>query len=113
MSIKHQDFQLAVERHSLDIHYLYASNALAGEVGEVCNVTKKIQMSNMKPEWIGTNGFPHFDSLREMLNDELGDALFYLTRLALTNGTSLAELQERQIKKLKDQSIKYGRTFLK
>lgn len=109
-------FELIVARHSLAPHeLLYNSNALAGECGEVANVVKKIQMAQMKPEWVTANegGLPTLNDFAGRLDDELSDVLFYLTRMALDNGATLEQLMALQLRKLVSQSEKYQRTFLK
>jgi NTP pyrophosphatase (non-canonical NTP hydrolase) len=62
------------------------SNALAGEVGEACNVVKKLR----RPQ-LGTVGNDH-DPIRyrTMLAGELGDVLIYLDLLANAAGLDLA-----------------------
>jgi NTP pyrophosphatase (non-canonical NTP hydrolase) len=73
----------AVEERELMIACL----GLAGEAGEVCELYKK-----------------EFDQGRETpegaVLSELGDALWYLTRLATLEGYSLAEVAEANIAKL-------------
>jgi NTP pyrophosphatase (non-canonical NTP hydrolase) len=105
-----------VEKHSLcPNNKLYTSNALAGEVGEIANIVKKIQMVQLRPEWVTQpeNNMPPANVLESRLSDELGDALFYLVRLAKDNGIDLRTLIYGQEFKLKEQSEQYGRTFLK
>lgn len=103
-------FQDLTIRHSLSSDSLYNATALAGEVGEICNAIKKIHMVELMPEWrVGT-------SLQERiknLHEELGDALFYLARIAVLQGLSLEDIFEQQAKKLEKQSVEYGRNFLK
>lgn len=109
-------FEKIVNMHSLcKGNMLYNGNALAGETGEVCNNIKKIHMAIIKPKWVSQkkNALPKKEVFKEKLNDELGDALFYLTRIALDNGTSLNEIMAKQCEKLNEQSIKYRHTFLK
>lgn len=106
-------FENIVEMHSLQPNnLLYNSNALCGEIGEVANIVKKTQFETLKPEWIG-DGIRSMDELKKAIGDELGDALFYLVRLALDNDYSLNQLMQMQSEKLNLQSIKYNRTFLK
>lgn len=94
---------------------LYNSNALAGEAGEVANCVKKIRMATIRPEWVtqNENSLPTKEHFENNLNDELSDVLFYLVRLAKDNGVTLDDLAKIQIHKLKSQSEKYKRTFLK
>lgn len=110
------EFEQIVHRHSLEPNnLLYASNGLCGEAGEAANQIKKIHMARVKPEWItqNENALPNPEEFREAACDELGDTLFYLVSEAKQLGTTLEELMQRQADKLGNQSIKYGRTFLK
>lgn len=110
-----QEFEELVLKHSLSERLMYNTNALAGEVGEVCNVVKKIAMAAMKPEWLNRsmNSLTPVEEQHEKLDDELGDALFYLIATALRNGTDMQRLFTLQAKKLELQSEQYGHTFLK
>jgi NTP pyrophosphatase (non-canonical NTP hydrolase) len=61
------------------------SNALAGEVGEACNVVKKLR----RPE-LGTVGNKHDqEAYRQQLASEIGDVLIYLDLLANAAGYRL------------------------
>lgn len=71
---------------------LYLSTALAGEVGEACNVVKKIARDDQ--------GFPS-DARLEDLKSELGDCLWYLSQLALHYGFSLQNIAEENLEKLR------------
>ena len=107
------NFENLVKQHSLQPgNELYNSNALCREVGEAANIAKKMQFEKIKPEWVG-NGICLIPDLKKAMGDELGDALFYLVRLALDNGFSISQLMKMQSDKLNNKSIKYGRTFLK
>lgn len=110
-------FQQLTTKHSLSDELLYNSNALAGEVGECANLTKKIYMATTRPDWVERNEerlrLLTKEQFTEQLKDELGDALFYLTRLANLIGVSLEELMKTQASKLSEKSITYGRIFLK
>jgi NTP pyrophosphatase (non-canonical NTP hydrolase) len=111
-----QHFEMLVQKHSLcPTNLLYNSNALAGEVGEVANMVKKIQMATIKPEWVlqNENSIPDIEYFKAQLTEELSDALFYLVRVALDNNMSMSSLFLTQLKKLAEQSQKYQRTFLK
>ncbi len=63
------------------------SNAMAGEAGEVCNVTKKMQRH--------LDGVPMnreaADTLPEKLKAEIGDVALYLDLLATAAGFTLEE----------------------
>jgi NTP pyrophosphatase (non-canonical NTP hydrolase) len=114
--MKTEQFEDLVIEHSLcPGKKLYNATALAGEVGEVCNNLKKMHMANMNPEWVTQEKNPLLtaEHFREKLIDELGDALFYLTRVAIDNGTDLRRLMMRQEAKLSEQCDKYERIFLK
>ncbi len=67
------------------------SNALAGEVGEVCNVVKKLRRPHL-----GTVG-NDFDAAHytAQLGSEIGDVLIYLDLLAKAAGLDLAECAQR------------------
>lgn len=64
----------------------YCAIGLGGEIGEVLNEIKK-EIRNKEDR-------------RELIVEELGDSLYYLTRLANFYDTSLAELMERNKVKL-------------
>jgi NTP pyrophosphatase (non-canonical NTP hydrolase) len=67
------------------------SNALAGEVGEACNVVKKIR----RPQ-LGTIGnSSDVPVYYKQLESEIGDVLIYLDLLANAAGLSLAECVSR------------------
>jgi len=111
-----EEFEKIVSRHSLcPGEALYGCVAFAGEVGEVCNSLKKMIMAHKKPEWVSQSLNPllNEDHWHQQLKDELGDALFYLARIALDNGTNLQTLMHAQEDKLIEQSNKYKRIFLK
>jgi NTP pyrophosphatase (non-canonical NTP hydrolase) len=59
---------------------LYYSNALAGEVGEACNVVKKMERGDAL-----ARGVP----VRDALSDELADVLIQLDLLAQAAGINL------------------------
>lgn len=109
-------FENAVKEHSMcpgDLQY--NALALAGEVGEVANIVKKIILTRINPDWVTQDIDPmHSEAhYRELLADELGDALFYLTRLIMDNQYSLIQIATKQRHKLEQQSEKYKKTFLK
>lgn len=67
------------------------SNALAGEVGEACNVVKKIR----RPQ-LGTIGnSADAPAYYKQLESEIGDVLIYLDLLAKAAGLDLAECVTR------------------
>jgi len=111
--MKTEEFESFVNIHSLQPNNeLYNSNALSGEAGETANIVKKMQFEKLKPEWIG-DGICSIAELKEKIGDELGDVLFYLTRLALDNGFTLVQLMDIQKQKIDNQSKKYNRLLLK
>lgn len=57
---------------------LYAATELAGEVGEVCNVVKKLERE--------ARGLPGSRSTREKLEEEIGDVVICIDLLALEYG---------------------------
>lgn len=69
---------------------IYQSNALAGEVGEVANITKKMMRDGMSQQ---------LD--RELLG-ECGDVLFYLARLLHHHDYSLSEAAAACLRKLEE-----------
>jgi NTP pyrophosphatase (non-canonical NTP hydrolase) len=110
------EFELIVTKHSLQPdNYLFNSNALTGEAGEVANQVKKREMALLRPEWVtqNENRLPSVSEFEDEIKKELGDVLFYLVRLALDNGLSLESIMFSQAVKLRKQSSQYGRTFLK
>jgi NTP pyrophosphatase (non-canonical NTP hydrolase) len=67
------------------------SNALAGEVGEACNVVKKIR----RPQ-LGTTGNKHdVEAYHAQLESEIGDVLIYLDLLANAAGLDLTTCVRR------------------
>lgn len=61
------------------------SNAVAGEVGEACNIVKKIR----RPELGTTGNSEEVAALYPKLESEIGDVLIYLDLLAKKAGTTL------------------------
>lgn len=61
------------------------SNAVAGEVGEACNVVKKIR----RPELGTTGNGKDVSTYYTQLESEIGDVLVYLDLLAKKAGTTL------------------------
>ena len=78
------------------------SNEIAGEVGEVCNVTKKIkrQLDNDMST----------TELHDNLKDEIGDVLITLDLLAMDAGISLEEACRDKFNKTTHKHG--GKTFL-
>ncbi len=69
----------------------YPTLGLAGEAGEVANIVKKIQRDH---------GGAINDEIREMLKDELGDVLWYISACADELGLTLNEIAEFNVAKL-------------
>ena len=107
-----KNFEKFVEDHSIDNDLLYNSNALCGEVGEVANVVKKIQIRNkLKPDEVIS--MKSIDEYNSNLIEELGDCLFYLTKISNSIGLTLDDIMDNQCTKISNQDTKYGRKFLK
>lgn len=85
------DYQTAQMRTAKPHGLLYVAVALAGEVGEACNEVKKLQRDD---KGALTN------ERRDKIVDELGDVLWYLTQFARELGVSLAQVAERNVRKL-------------
>jgi NTP pyrophosphatase (non-canonical NTP hydrolase) len=62
------------------------ATALAGEVGEVCHVTKKLRRLQMAPHWASRDGDA---ALEAQLADELADTVIYADLLAARMGIDL------------------------
>ena len=88
------EFEKVVNNHSmLPKNGTYNATGLCGECGEVANVIKKIAIrEHLKPEDVLS--MKSMDDYKVALNDELGDALFYLTRIALDNDIHLQDIME-------------------
>lgn len=64
------------------------SNAAAGEMGEACNLTKK--MIRHRDGVVGNEGEDkNLDTLREKLADEIADVVIYLDLLAASQSINL------------------------
>lgn len=70
---------------------LYRAVELAGEVGELCNVVKKLERERL--------GLVGSRATREQLEDELGDGLICLSLLALEYGIDLDAVAARKFNK--------------
>lgn len=79
----------------LDLSYL--GNAAAGEMGETCNVIKKLERERL--------GLTGSRATKRELADELADTLIYLDLIANRAGINLGEAVR---KKYNDTSAKYG-----
>jgi len=111
--MKLKEFENMVDEHSLlPGNNLYNSNALCGEAGELANISKKIEIFALNPDWIAdkTLSVEYFKA-QEL--DELGDVLFYLIRKIHDTGLTIEEIMDFQRIKLVNQTKKYGRIFKK
>jgi len=113
--MKNKEFEAVVIMHSLKPgNALYNTVGLVGEAGEVANIIKKIAIRKT----IIAKGDPiiSLNTMEEYIasiKDELGDVLFYLTRLALDYGLDLDEIMEEQNRKLLAQNKEYNKVFKK
>ncbi len=82
----------------------YWTTALAGEVGELCNMIKKMQRVQLGGI-DGGSSYTAKDITKEMLQEEIGGIAIYLDLLASLLGISL---EEAIIKTFNDKSEKYG-----
>ena len=73
----------------------YVALGLAGEAGEICNKMKKMLRDGVSKE-----------EMREFLRGELGDAQWYLGRLADDFNLTLSEIMEANIDKLRDRKAR-------
>jgi NTP pyrophosphatase (non-canonical NTP hydrolase) len=72
----------------------YTMIALAGEVGELCNLHKKGMRDPTK--------YHDYDyDWHEKLMSELGDVLYYLTRVCHEHSTTLGAVMEANVEKLR------------
>jgi len=79
----------------LDLSYL--GNAAAGEMGEACNIIKKLERERL--------GLPGSRASTEALADELADVIVYLDLIAAKAGI---DLQAAIINKFNKDSVKHG-----
>lgn len=78
--------------HSIE-EVAFHSIALCGEVGEVANLVKKMMRGDVD-----------FSDYNERLKiaDEMGDALWYMGRLADEIGVSLSQIAEMNLRKIRN-----------
>ena len=104
------DFEKTVNEHSMMPEN--GTYSVTGLCGEAANVIKKIAIrQHLKPE--DAFSMKTMEEYKAMLNDELGDALFYLTKVCLDNNMHLQDIMKMQEDKLQKQSSHYGRKFYK
>lgn len=107
-------FEEIVEFHSYDPGKLFNALALSGEVGGLNNIIKKLIYIQNQRQWFDKEERKQLsDNLINDAREEIGDCLFYLTRLAQIFGLTINEVMINQTHKLKVQSEKYGRNFIK
>lgn len=88
---KFAEYQEAANRTAKPCPLIYTSNALAGEVGEVCNEVKKWARDDKE--------FYSYERFHK-IGLELGDCLWYLTQMAQAVGYDLADIAQMNIEKL-------------
>ena len=87
----YQDKALETAVYGEDICVSYPALGLASEVGEVLGILKKIYRDD--EGWLTP-------TLKQKLELELGDVLWYVAALAADLGLSLGEIAEKNIAKL-------------
>ena len=109
-----------IDNHSLDEQHtgdIFDGNALAGEIGEVCNILKKSVIYDVVEDYKNKVDRETSSGVRltfkEQLIDELGDSLFYLVRIMERNNITLEQVVEAQKHKLRGKSISVGHTYKK
>lgn len=75
------------------------TNALAGEVGEACNLTKKMLRIASAPELVPAGRHAYYYSLVELLGEELADIVIYASLTASRLGLSLEDLIRHKFNK--------------
>lgn len=113
-----QAFSEFVKAHTWkDKDIFFTANALAGELGEVCNVIKKEVAAQDFPLYgercvkeVAEGSRPTF---REQFVDEAGDVLFYYTQLLNKYGVTIEEVTLGQIAKIQKQSDEHDKPYLK
>lgn len=66
------------------------TNAMAGECGEACNITKKMSRLKFKKTWNKPEDL-RMEVLREKLKREIGDVVIYADLLASSEGLTLED----------------------
>lgn len=114
-------FQEKVKLHSqkFDTSLVFSTNALAGEVGEVSNVSKKMKYYEHFPTYTDRVDKEMLEGKviahKDLLLEEMGDVLFYCVQTLQRAGLTVEQAIESQVQKLEISSIKYNnnKPFLK
>lgn len=85
---------------------MYLTLGLAGESGEFADAVKKIIRVTGAYDGVGFAKLMHGDGGEEKLLEELGDVLWYLTKLTSFLGTTVEDLMVRNTYKLYNRLIK-------
>lgn len=95
-------FEQVVENHSLfPRHKLYNAVGLAGEVGELLNIVKKIAIRyDLLKQGIEITSMKSMTDYELDIEEELGDTLFYLIRLAKDFDIDVEQIIRNQTLKL-------------
>lgn len=80
-----------------EIALAYVALGLAGEAGEIANKVKKLYRDG--------DGCAN-ELRRDQLADELGDVLWYVAEFAAQLGMPLAEIADRNLRKLQDRALR-------
>ncbi len=81
---------------------LYLSNTIAEEAGEICGKVKKLHRDDRTTTEIANR--------KDAIKQEMGDLLYYLSRMAMQLGTSLEHIAQMNHDKLAD---RYARGVIK
>lgn len=115
--LDNQEFKEFVSERLIDDDINYIGNALAGEVGEVNNVLKRMHVKTKSKQYQDilnkqvSAGI--INPLDVQLKEELGDVMFYIFALIDKFGFSLSDILEMQKHKIIGQSIAYQEKFKK
>lgn len=91
------EYQAAVERHvRYHVDENYCVIAINEEAGEIAGWYKKYKL----------RGNPTGKLTKDDLKGEIGDVLYYITRLAAINGWDLSNIMDFNIQKLDDRTAK-------
>lgn len=100
-------YQSWVRKTSFDINagsdtsyeLLYIMSGLVEEIGEVCKVIKKMSNDKSSIDFILVSD-KELEKFRIKLTDEIGDVLWYLTRLTLIANIPMHDILETNVSKL-------------